>query len=900
MMNPLRLLRNALLSLAALTAPMPLAAGAAETGLPPHDPRCEYLTDPLGIDVAIPRFSWKQTDPDPVRGQKQTAYRILVAGSKDLLAQDTGDLWDSGVVSSSQSVLVPYGGKKLRSNQDCYWKVRIHDKDGAPSAWSAPARFSMGLLEPGDWQGPWIHHPDAPVEEHIWFRKNFALDASPDSAFLHVASLGYHEVFVNGQAVAPGEFGPALTRIDKRVLYRTYDVRHLLKTGDNVIAIWQGPGWTRYKYFQTRPALRVQLNAKTADGQAISLPSDATWRCQISSSANTGKVKGHDNGGERIDARQYLPDWNAVGFDDSAWKPAKETKIDVELSAHMVEPARFIETIPAKSITTEGPVTKVDMGKNFTGFLEIKLRGLSSGDEVVIQANDDTNTPQDSGQKCVFIGKGGGEEVFRNRFNFIAGRYLTLTGLKTAPLPGDITGLALSTDVKRTGRFTSSSELFNRIYETDLWTWRANLLEGFTMDCPHRERLGYGEIAAAVSWGIALPNYESGALWTKQVRDWSDVQEESGRIPYIAPQINDFSFGGPMWSSAGLNVAWNLYQHYGDERILALNYPSSRRWLEFLHRNSADGLLQRYDQHPGRFLGDWAAPGPRNERGNLPQALFFNNCVYAMNLRHFIEMARILGKPDDMALYGKRLADLTKNIHATWFDPKKKRYMNGTHVQYAFALLTGIPPEKVRPDVLAKFQSELENKNYLDVGSSGLPVLYQQLIEGDTGSGILYRHLSKTDEPSYGYFLARGENTWPEFWNVDVPSRIHTCFTGVSSWFTKGVCGVRPDPAAPGFQSFLIQPVIGGDLTFAEFTTESPYGFIRSRWERSGDDLKLSITVPPNSQATVHLPTTRPDSVTEGGKPVANAEGVTPLKPANGHAVMKVSAGRYEFSCRIK
>jgi alpha-L-rhamnosidase len=513
----------------------------------------------------------------------------------------------------------------------------------------------------------------------------------------------------------------------------------------------------------------VQLNAKTAGDRNVTLHSDRTWRCGTSSSENTGKVKGHDNGGELIDARKYVPDWNAVGFDDSAWKPAAETALDLELSAHMLEPARFIEAIPAKSVTADGPVYKVDMGKNFTGFLDIKLKGLSAGDEVTIQMNDDANTPQDSGQRCVFISNGGDGEVFRNRFNFIAGRYLTLTGLKTAPPPADITGHALSTDVKRAGHFTSSSDLFNRIYETDMWTWRANLIEGFTMDCPHRERLGYGEVAFACAWGIALPNYETGALWTKQVRDWSDVQEESGRIPPIAPQINDFSFGGPMWSSAGLNVAWSFYQHYGDERILALTYPSSKRWLEFLHSHSADGLLQRYDMHPGKFLGDWAAPGPRNERGDSPQALFFNNCVYAMNLENFIEIARILDKPDDVTLCRQRLAELKKNIHAKWFDPKKKRYMAGTHVQYAFA----------------------------------------------------------------------------------------------------------------------------------EFTGESPYGAVRSRWERSGDQLKLLITVPPNSQATVHIPTTQPDSLTEGGKPIAEVEGITPLKPGSGQAVMKVAAGRYGFSCRI-
>jgi alpha-L-rhamnosidase len=562
-----------------------------------------------------------------------------------------------------------------------------------------------------------------------------------------------------------------------------------------------------------------------------------------------------------------------------------------------LEPARIIETIPAKTVVDANGAYKVDMGKNFTGLLAIKFKGLTAGDQVTIQMADDSKSAQDNGQKCVFISNGGADEVFQNRFNYIAGRYITLRGLKSKPEPADIIGYALSTDVKRTGHFTSSSDLFNQIYEGDLWTWRANLVEGFSMDCPHRERLGYGEVSFSCLWGIALPNYETGALITKNVRDWSDVQEENGWIHPVAPQVNDFSYGGPMWSSAGLTVAWNFYQHHGDERILALTYPSSKRWLEFLQSKVSDGLLANYDKHWGKFLGDWAAPGPRNEKGDSVEARYFNNCVYAMNLTNFIEIARILKKPDDVALYSQRLAELKAKIHATYFDTKNNRYCNGTHVQYAFALLNHIPPENLRPAVIASFEKELTEKNYLDMGSSGLPVLFKYLVEEAADSTALFKHLSKTDQPSFGYFLARGENTWPEFWNVDVESRIHTCFTGVSSWFTKSLGGIRPDPASPGYQSFLIKPVIGGDLKFAEFTTESPYGTIRNRWERSGDNLKMFVTVPPNSIAKVFIPTTKPASLTEGGKPIAEVKGITDLKFEGGQASFKAAAGSYQFTC---
>ncbi len=898
-MSWFRLLRLSFLHAAVLTCIFPVLAQAGQPGHPPHEPRCEYLSNPLGIDVVIPRFNWKQGDPSHIRGQKQSAYQVLVASSRERLSQDKADLWDSGKVTSSQSTLVPYGGAKLVSNQDCYWKVRVHDKDGAVSGWSKPARFSMGLLQASDWKGPWIRHPDAPVEKHIWFRKNLTVDGPLASAFIHVASVGYHELYVNGKKIDDHHLAPAATRLDKRVLYMTYDISQMLKPGGNTIALWQGPGWGRYDFFKTMPALRVQLDATTATGKSIALASDTSWHCVASSSENTGGIKWGDNGGERVDSRRFMADWNAVGFDDSKWQLAKEAPITASLSAQMMEPTRIIETIPARSIPGNGPAFKVDMGTNFTGWVDIKFKGLSVGDVVTCKVADDDKTVQDFGQKSEFISNGMEGEIFNNRFNYISGRYLTLEGLKSKPELADITGYALSTDVKRSGKFSSSSELFNQIYAADLWTWRANLVEGYTMDCPHRERLGYGEVAFACAWGIAFPNYQAEALYTKHVRDWSDVQEENGWIHHTAPQTNRH-YGGPMWSSAGQNIAWDFFQNFGDRRILELAHPSGKRWLEFLHTKVKDGLLRNYDKHWGKFLGDWAAPDQRKERGDSPEAEFFNNCVYAMNLADFIKSARILNKPDEVVLYSGRLEELRKQVHAAYFKPEGNTYCNGTQVQLAFALLTGITPPDLRVAVASTLDKELAQKPYLDMGSSGLPVLLKYLIERSDRSAPLYQHLSSTKEPSYGYFIKRGESTWPEYWNVDVPSRIHTCYTGISSWFTKSVAGIRPDPEHPGFQSFLIKPVIGGDLTFAEFTTESPYGTIRNRWEKTGDHLKMSVTVPPNSHATVHIPTTNPASLTESGKPIAEAEGITLLPPADGHAVMKVAAGRYEFSCRMK
>ena len=166
------------------------------------------------------------------------------------------------------------------------------------------------------------------------------------------------------------------------------------------------------------------------------------------------------------------------------------------------------------------------------------MKNQSAGDVVTIQVSDNPDTVQAFGQKSIYVCKGGPSETFQNRFNYAAGRYLTISGLKNKPELADIEGHVVGTDLNRVGHFSCSSDLFNQIYETDLRTYRANTVEGYTSDCPHRERLGYGEENFATAWGCGIPNYDAGAFYTKVVRDWCDVQQANGWINHTAPQIN--------------------------------------------------------------------------------------------------------------------------------------------------------------------------------------------------------------------------------------------------------------------------------------------------------------------------------------------------------------------------
>jgi alpha-L-rhamnosidase len=544
----------------------------------------------------------------------------------------------------------------------------------------------------------------------------------------------------------------------------------------------------------------------------------------------------------------------------------------------------------------EGQV-KVEMGTNFTGWMEIRNLHGSPGGKMTIRIVDDPKSRGEFRQENTYI-CGEAPGTFRNRFNYAGGRYVFIAGVDDPPQLADITGYALSTDFERTGRFECSDPLLNQIYETDLWTFRANTLNGVTVDCPHRERLGYGEVAWATAWGCGLPNYRAGAFYTHLIRNWCDVQHEDGSLWFVAPHMR-YSWGGPLWSSAPITTAWEMYRHYGDTRVLADSYPTCQRWMEFLSSKvsaNAEGLLTPYIQHRGRFLGDWSAPRGRKEWGDSREALLFNNCVYALDLMMMIDIAKALDHQEDAALYAAQLAEHRQNIHKHFFDAEKKVYLEGRQVHLAFPLYVGVVPEDLRPDVIANLKKEItETRPYLDMGSSGLPVLLHYLIEDAEWNDLLYQHLRKTTEPGYGFFLRMDETTWPEYWTSDCASKIHTCYTGVASCFVKGIGGIRNAPDHFGYKRFVIKPHLVGDLTFATVSMESLYGKIVSAWTRKDGKMTLHVEVPPNSTAKVYVPAGDPRSIRESGKPLESVKGVKFLEVENGRAVLRVDSGHYSF-----
>lgn len=590
--------------------------------------RCEYLKDPLGIDVAKPRLSWQLVSAE--RDQKQTACQVIVEG-----------LWDSGKIPSDQSINVEYDGPALKPGQRVTWKVRVWPG----GVWSKPSSWTMG---PSQWTAKWIGtgesvRPPEGGENTLadpWFRKTFTLDAKPLRATAFVASIGYHELYVNGRKIGDAVLMPVVTDNSKRARYVTYDITEHLRPGANVIGLWLGTSWAIFPKFETADKPRAPLVIGQFDLDDRRIVTDDSWKTHPSPSTLLGAWTYMNFGGELYDANRELPDWADASLDDTAWQPAKVFTSSVAVSADKVEPNRLLTELRPVAITEPKPGDyRVDMGRNFAGFTEIAVQG-KPGERIEFLFSEQADKPMTHDLRSAYIIGPTGKGVFRNRFNYSSARWITITGLQQKP---DVRGWLVRNDYDRAAAFASSSQLLNNIYDITLWTFENLTVGGYVVDCPQRERMGYGGDAHATTT-TGLSNYKLGAFYTKWSEDWRDVQGKTGDLPYTAPTY--FGGGGPAWSGYSVHLPWEMYQRYGDKRILEQNLPTIERWLTFLETKAKGNLLRRWG---GRwdFLGDWLWPGAppvtvdAGDGTSLSSRLYKHQIVAQRHLRRWAERLEI-------------------------------------------------------------------------------------------------------------------------------------------------------------------------------------------------------------------------------------------------------------------
>jgi len=899
---------------AALMAEKRLAAGAAAltTPLVPAQLTCEYAESPLGLDVRAPRLSWMLRAQR--RNARQTAYQVVVASSRAACVAGRGDLWDSGKVASEQSAQIAYAGRALQSRQQCFWKLRVWDELGAASEWSEAAAWEMGLLNAEDWRARWIG-AEAPEDAQrtytppaIYLRKSFAFAETPLAARAYITGLGFFELHVNGEKVGDEVLAPNQTNYDvrdldmlaypfddktlQRVCYRTYDITEHLRAGANVIGTVVGNGWYNQRdriaeglMWYGLPRFIGQIELEHADGTRQTIASDGSWRA-----TDAGPIV--HNGiftGERYDARLEMDGWSTAAFDESGWgaaalMPAPKGKLVAQYS--MAD--RVTKTLPAVSASTVRPgVTRVDFGQNLAGWARVRATG-ARGEALTMRFFEDNDSSY--GQVDTYVLKGAGEEVYEPRFTWHGFRYAELEANDALRAGATLEARVVHSDVRETGRFACSNDLFNQIVHNAKWAELSNMHCGVPSDCPHRERVGYTGDWGQTSAEAVMFNFDAARFFTKWLDDIGDAQNtETGYVPHSAPY--EGGGGGPLWGSALVTLPWVMYEHYGDRRVVESHYAGMRRWIEYLTtRTDADGVIAR--EEPGGWnLGEWATPG----KIEVPPALV-STCYLAHIAGIMAKAAVLVGKADEAGYFAGVAETARAAVNKRFFDAARAQYWEGRQGANAFALACGAVAEEHRKAVFERMVEVLvrDNKSHFDTGIFGTRITLDLLTAGGRGD-VAYALLNQRTQPSFGWQIAQGATTLWENWNGE-SSHNHAMFGGVCQWFYRSLAGINPDEEEPGFRHIVIRPYLLGDLTWVKAAYDSGHGEIRSEWMRGSAGLQMRVVIPANCTATVWIPASDARRVTESGKALEKSLPAQRVRMDGDRVVCEIGSGSYEFS----
>ena len=888
-----RIVSVALIALPAMWTFQP--SRAAEGPLPPASLGCEYLKNPLGIDVRQPRFAWVLAHTG--RGQKQSAYQVLVASSPELLNQDRGDQWDSGKTASDDSTQVVYSGKPLASGKTYYWKVRYWDSAGNASPYSAVAQFEMGLLTREEWKGHWIGGDNL-------LRKEFALEGKVVRARAYVTALGYYELRVNGEKVGSNVLDPAFTTYPVRVLYSSYDVTPQLRAGKNAVGAMLGGGWATLRgNFPTpykEPALLLQVNIELADGKTVSVASENSWKV-----AKGPIVSDSVYDGEIYDARRELPGWDLPGFDDSAWSAAQTVEGSKgTLSARMMPPIRVIDSIVPVALANPRPGVYIyDLGQNLSGWAELRLRG-PRGAEVHLRFSEllyddgtiNRENLREAKSRDIYTLRGEGDETYQPRFTYHGFRYVEVTGYPGTPSLDSVRGHVVHTAVEPTGNFAASKALLNQIHKVIRWSDLTNL-HSVPTDCDQRdERMGWMGDAQTSAEAMML-NFDMAAFFANFLRDMRDVQNPNGTLTDTVPHRYGSRPADPAWGTAYPLICWYMYEQYGDRRILEENYEGLKKYVEFLGSRAPDHVL-RYS-----YYGDWVAT--EKTPGELVSDFYYYYDTLLLS-----RIATVLGNSTDAASYTQLAAQIKDAFNQEFFNAKMGNYANGTQTANTLPLWLDMAPRDRRGSVEGNLTYDIlyGHNTHVTTGFIGVRYLMPLLTELNR-SDLAYDLAVQTTYPSWGYMVANGATTLWELWQnkagPSMNSHDHHMMGSVDAWFYEALAGIKVEAENAGYRHFRIEPQVVGDLAWVNATVGTVRGNVTSSWTHTPGVVTLEVDVPVNSTASVSIPKDlemteitvreRDRVVWEKNHFVEGTPGITGAKYENGRVTFEVGSGHYAF-----
>lgn len=745
----------------------------------------------------------------------------------------------------------------------------------------------------------------------VQLRREFDLGKPVRRATAYVTARGLYELRLNGAEAGDGRvLAPEWTDYRERIQYQTYDVTALVKPGRNAIGAIVAPGWYsgqvgiaaplhRFVY-GSFPQLRVQLEVDYADGTAQVVGSDAEWR-----STDQGAIRYADLfDGQTVDARRHNSGWDQVGFDASGWGPVAVSPLDStepqiattaaglgfraransrpKLVAQRTEPVRIVSEVRPVALTEpRAGIYVFDLGQNISGWCRLKVRApagtlvrlrhaeVLQPDGMVYVTNLRTALAIDT-----YVARGdAGVEVFEPRFTSHGFRYVEVSGLPARPDMEDLIGCFTRSSAVEVSGFECSDPVLNRIMDAMRRTIQGNMLSVPT-DCPQRdERMGWGGDAQLAA-PAAVFFMDMAAFYGKWSADLRLSQGSDGRFPHLAPK-GTTSTHGPTWSDAAVTVPWLVYVTYGNRALLEEQFGPVRKWLAFIEGHNPDGIWR---QQRGGDWSDWLSgdslilDGWESKGSAVPKELWAT-AVWAGSTEIAAKMAEALGDALAAAQY-RRQGEKIAAAFVREFLADDGTVKGDTQAGYSLALQHNLVPAARRPQVAVRLKEAVRRRS--GHPSTGI-VATLPLFESLTSTGQhdeAVRMILKRTPPSYGYMIERGATTIWERWDGDVTGRgfghptmnsfNHPALAAPAAWIWRHLVGIAPDETQPGFKHFFLAPKPAPGLVWVKAHYDSVRGRIESAWEIANGNLNVRVTIPPNTTATLTLPSRRSERLSAG------------------------------------
>jgi alpha-L-rhamnosidase len=569
-----------------------------------------------------------------------------------------------------------------------------------------------------------------------------------------------------------------------------------------------------------------------------------------------------------------------------------------------MEPIRIVENVrPVASSSPSPGVTVYDFGRTIAGWAQILTRG-EAGTTLTLKYGETLNA---DGTVAIFIDhhidtytlSGRGRERWEPSFTRHGFRYVQVSSEPADAVSFRIRARVNHTDVRSTGTFESGSDLLNRMQGNQRASLLANLW-GFPTDTPWRDRMGW----TADAWlflDSAAFNFDVHRLFEQWLRTYRESQGADGTLPAVVPAPSLDAFGAandPSWGGTIVLDVWALHQHYGNTRVLTDNYDAMARWMDLMASTVAGtGYV-----HRGFSFGDWASPGA--EANGSPflgpkegSALTATADLY-QEARTLARIADTLVRAADVAKYDALADAIATAFNATFFDPTANVYRTGIAAGYRqtsnlMPLAYGLVPADHEAAVYANLVADIRSRgNHLDTGAIGTKQILPVLTEhGDVD--LAYAIATQTTYPSWGYWVAQGATSSWETWSHTgfIQSQNHAFLGTFDDWLYRYLAGIRA--TAPGYATVSIEPVVPAGLDRASASIDTPRGEIASAWRRSGTKLTLTVTIPGNTSAEIHVPGAPDDVVT-----VRSRGHVDVVRREDGAAVFAAGGGTHAFEVR--